>query len=78
MQLSHLVQLGLFDFIFGPIATLLGWLTSLLYEFFGSFGLAIIFMTIIVQLIFAAFVNIAYHLLLQRNIPSTYNPMSFS
>ncbi len=49
MQLSHLVQLGLFDFIFGPIAQLFGWLTSLLYEFFGNFGLAIIFMTIIVR-----------------------------
>ena len=32
-----------------------------------------IFMAIIVQLIFAASVNIAYHMLLQRNIPSTYN-----
>ena len=37
------------DFIFGPITSLLGWLASLLYEFFGNYGLAIIFLTIIVR-----------------------------
>ena len=43
MQLSVLFRLGIGEFIFGPIATLFGWLTSLLYEFFGNFGLAISF-----------------------------------
>lgn len=37
------------QFIFGPITSLLGWLASLLYEFFGNYGLAIIFLTIIVR-----------------------------
>lgn len=37
------------DAINTPIATVFGWLTSLLYEYFGSFGLAIIFLTIIVR-----------------------------
>ncbi|MBR6255393.1 MAG: membrane protein insertase YidC [Clostridiales bacterium] len=37
------------QFIFGPITGLLGWLASLLYEFFGNYGLAIIFLTIIVR-----------------------------
>lgn len=32
-----------------PIATVFGWLTSILYSYFGSFGLAIIFLTIIVR-----------------------------
>ncbi len=49
MQLSILMRLSIFDFIFGPIAVLFGWLTSLLYTFFGNFGLAIIFLTIIVR-----------------------------
>ena len=49
MQLSILVRLSIFDWIFGPIAVLFGWLTSLLYSFFGNFGLAIIFLTIIVR-----------------------------
>lgn len=35
--------------IFSPITSLLGWLASLLYEFFGNYGLAIIFLTIIVR-----------------------------
>ena len=37
------------QFIFGPLTSLLGWLASLLYEFFGNYGLAIIFLTIIVR-----------------------------
>ena len=49
MQLSVLFRLGIGEFIFGPIATLFGWLTSLLYEFCGNFGLAIIFLTVIVR-----------------------------
>ena len=49
MQLSVLFRLGFGDFIFGPIATLFGWIASLLYEFFGNFGMAIIFLTIIVR-----------------------------
>ncbi|MBO4928760.1 MAG: membrane protein insertase YidC [Clostridiales bacterium] len=49
MYLSVLVRLSIFDAIFGPIATLFGWLTGILYEFFGNYGLAIIFMTIIVR-----------------------------
>ena len=49
MQLSLLVRLGIGETIFGPIASLFGWLTSLLYHFFGNFGLAIIFLTIIVR-----------------------------
>ena len=49
MQLSILVRLSIFDWIFGPIAVLFGWLTRILYSFFGSFGLAIIFLTIIVR-----------------------------
>ena len=49
MHLSVLFRLGIGEFLFGPIATLFGWLTSLLYEFFGNFGMAIIFLTIIVR-----------------------------
>ena len=49
MHLSLFVRLGIGEFIFGPIASLFGWLTSLLYQFFGNFGLAIIFLTIIVR-----------------------------
>ncbi|MBO4474867.1 MAG: membrane protein insertase YidC [Clostridiales bacterium] len=49
MQLSILVRLSIFDWIFGPIAVLFGWLTRILYSFFGSFGLAIIFLTVIVR-----------------------------
>ncbi len=41
--------MGIFDFINTPLAKLFGWMTSLLYEFFGNFGLAIIFLTIIVR-----------------------------
>ncbi|MBO7563749.1 MAG: membrane protein insertase YidC [Clostridiales bacterium] len=49
MQLHFIARLGLMDILVGPGATILGWLTSLLYEFFGNFGLAIIFLTIIVR-----------------------------
>ena len=47
MQLSLIVKLG--AGIWTPLTTLFGWLTSLLYDFFGSYGLAIIFMTVIVR-----------------------------
>lgn len=41
--------MGFLDAINAPLATVFGWLTQLLYEFFGNFGLAIIFLTIIVR-----------------------------
>lgn len=47
MQLSLVFRLG--AGIWTPITILFGWLSSLLYEFFGSYGLAIIFLTVIVR-----------------------------
>lgn len=47
MQLSLLFKLG--AGIWTPLTVLFGWLTSLMYEFFGSYGMAIIFLTIIVR-----------------------------
>ena len=42
---DFLVQLSIFD----PLYTLFGWLTRVLFNFFGNYGLAIIFLTIIIR-----------------------------
>ena len=39
------VQLSILD----PLYTLFGWLTKVLFGFFGNYGLAIIFLTIIIR-----------------------------
>ena len=40
-----IVQLSILD----PLYTLFGWLTRVLFQFFGNYGLAIIFLTIIIR-----------------------------
>ena len=40
-----IVQLSLLD----PLYTLFGWLTKVLFDFFGNYGLAIIFLTVIIR-----------------------------
>ncbi|MBR3057701.1 MAG: membrane protein insertase YidC [Clostridiales bacterium] len=47
MQLTLIYKLG--AGIWTPLTVIFGWLTSLLNEYFGSFGLAIIFLTIIIR-----------------------------
>ena len=42
---DFIVQLSILD----PLYTLFGWLTRVLYNFFGNYGLAIIFLTIIIR-----------------------------
>lgn len=42
---DFIVQLSILD----PLYTLFGWLTRVLYEFFGNYGLAIIFLTVIIR-----------------------------
>ena len=44
-----IVQLNIFDTLFGPLYTLFGWLTRILFQFFGNYGLAIIFLTVIIR-----------------------------
>ncbi len=46
---DFLIQLSFIDVILGPLYTLFGWLTRLLFNFFGNYGLAIIFLTIIIR-----------------------------
>ena len=41
--------MGIFDFILGPLYTAFGWLTRILFLFFGNYGLAIIFLTVIIR-----------------------------
>ena len=42
---DFIVQLSILD----PLYTLFGWLTRVLYDFFGNYGLAIIFLTVIIR-----------------------------
>ena len=44
-----IVQLNFIDTLFGPLNTLFGWLTRILFQFFGNYGLAIIFLTLIIR-----------------------------
>ena len=47
MQLTLIYKLG--AGIWTPLTVLFGWMASLLYEYFGSYGLAIIFLTVIIR-----------------------------
>ena len=42
---DFIVQLSILD----PLYTLFGWLTRVLFNFFGNYGLAIIFLTVIIR-----------------------------
>ena len=44
-----IVQLNIFDTILNPLYILFGWITKYLFQFFGNYGLAIIFLTIIIR-----------------------------
>ena len=44
-----IVQLSLWDTILNPLYMLFGWLERVLFQFFGNYGLAIIFLTIIIR-----------------------------
>ena len=46
---SILVQLSFWDMILNPLYMLFGWLERVLFQFFGNYGLAIIFLTIIIR-----------------------------
>ena len=46
---SILVQLSFWDTLLNPLYMLFGWLERVLFQFFGNYGLAIIFLTVIIR-----------------------------